>query len=47
MATQAVFRVAVPIVYVVVKYFHMKTTMPLGGTGPEVVTRAVKVTFCP
>ena len=44
-AIPALFRVAVPIVYVVVKYFHMKTTVPVGGTGPDVVTRAVKVTF--
>jgi len=44
-ATASLFSVAVPIVYVVVKYFHMKTTVPVGGTGPDVVTRAVKVTF--
>ena|SRR5690242_19707847 len=44
-ATPALFRVAVPSVYVVVKYFHMKTTVPVGGTGPDVVTCAVKITF--
>jgi hypothetical protein len=39
------FRVALPIVYVVVKYFHLKTTVPVGGSEPDVLTRAVKLTF--
>ncbi|SRR6266700_314686 len=43
--TPALFRIALPIVYVCVKYLHTNTTVPVGGIGLAVVTRAVRVAF--
>jgi hypothetical protein len=46
-AAPALFRVAVPIVYVCVKYFHMKATVPVGGIEPPLATTAKKIIVCP